>query len=1283
MDLTAAAVRRSTSFMILSLSAAFAVRYNAETGFRARVDTAPLASVHTRGYVSTLYVPPPSIIASYSVLRHENRSNYEALLQQRCGPHLGSSSLSLSSISDLRVGINARNASNGRFLRPLAAAYPNKTSYVVLSDTVDMEDDLLPSCSLLGAVVDDDLAHMKCVVQAAATGETAWSEPANMEREYGSVNVGFCTAVQVHTEAAAGSFGSAHASLVSTHPNSSLWLSEFCSDLTSPRCDQAGRTLTVLSVPILPVHPVVHMLDTVLQARDSIVTWIHVPAALKPMVQLAVPNDSLSLAAMLASPTLIQGVPDRVYLNGSYITEATAAMRHGSLAPLLSKLSDQHVVFAGRRKRSRSGDVTELLDPTRALADVLANDRLQETAVQAVHAFALGPHVYLYVLRNEGEAISSLSRRSVTLTWTLGVLLSAMMASVPLLMAWRAKQAENSYNAKLDLSQAERDGIVQAVAFAAHEIRNPLHGILASLSAATTDLRPLHALLTRTFGLLDGSPPSSEDEEDMLQLYRLAEKLQGAASVRGVHNAFDDIAIAIASAESCHRLVNDMVDYSKLQRGVIQLHPMSMSVQKILHAAVASQRSFVGAGVALMYGIGPDVPPMLFADELRIVQVVANGLTNASKFTTMGSICLSVTAIDCSSVPEMRRDGAGGRHSWLAITITDTGNGLAGIDVDSLFEPVSNRHVYPRQDSPQSLSFSSLSVPSGPTCCRRRAPTRVAAEERVSPSAQRGVGRSAWGPEEADLSTSAASVIPATASALARTRGSGLGLPVARLMARALGGDCDLYPALPFPGEKAVGSTFLFLLPLDVVQKDSAGSLQPDSSALFGTSGRLSAMARQQVRRIAQASTRGLNYKGVGSRDYAGSSSSDLSGVPASPGLTVSGTSQPHLAGVHTNGARSYVASGSYLTGTGVVDPLPHMSLDSGVLTKPTGSAAVPSSATLPAGATLTSESDPISVNRTGVAHGLGTITEHSDKSVTTADAADNYTVQTDSMPAAARSELTPHGKTATNQLSTNSHSVHSFAISPGPIAVGEHMVAAPSTLSPQSSGTHTASWGTSGWQSSFPGPVLRVLYAEDDGTNRRLMGRMLQRVSEVSKQAMDVVCCRDGWEAIVQLHKRGHLQGQVLQQAQAACTAGTSLDVEESASPTDKDYSSSPFHLILLDLDMPRFTGDQVAALLSAERHAMGAQARGHTTVVAVTGRVKGFELKSTPASAGSLFGRHVSVSALMQLCPALHVVPCLSEVALEQAGFDGMLGKPFSQESLHTLCYMCVPDASGAAQA
>lgn len=122
-------------------------------------------------------------------------------------------------------------------------------------------------------------------------------------------------------------------------------------------------------------------------------------------------------------------------------------------------------------------------------------------------------------------------------------------------------------------------------------------------------------------------------------------------------------------------LINDILDYSKLEAAHIELEIIDFDLIKELESAI----SIIGVeanakGVALNYEILDGVPPYLRGDLARLRQVIFNLLANAVKFTEEGSVRLVISRI-------ADQGNAGSNIAWLRAEIIDTG---IGIDPDKI-----------------------------------------------------------------------------------------------------------------------------------------------------------------------------------------------------------------------------------------------------------------------------------------------------------------------------------------------------------------------------------------------------------------------------------------------------------------------------------------------------------------------------------------------------------------------------------------------------------------------
>ncbi len=108
------------------------------------------------------------------------------------------------------------------------------------------------------------------------------------------------------------------------------------------------------------------------------------------------------------------------------------------------------------------------------------------------------------------------------------------------------------------------------------------------------------------------------------------------------------------------RLIDDLLDLSRVSRGRIELRKTRVELGEIVHQAVeASRPLIVKSGHELRLGL-PTEPVFVEADETRIIQVIANLLDNAAKYTDgSGLITLSIERRNREAVVEVRDNGIG------------------------------------------------------------------------------------------------------------------------------------------------------------------------------------------------------------------------------------------------------------------------------------------------------------------------------------------------------------------------------------------------------------------------------------------------------------------------------------------------------------------------------------------------------------------------------------------------------------------------------------------------
>ena len=185
--------------------------------------------------------------------------------------------------------------------------------------------------------------------------------------------------------------------------------------------------------------------------------------------------------------------------------------------------------------------------------------------------------------------------------------------------------------------EAQQAGKVKSefVANVTHELRTPVNGILGN-----------------TRELLD-----FVTDEKELKLLRLIERCCG----------------------DMNKIINNILDFSKLEAGKFTLEPRRFHFRNMLDY-VKSQHvnKLTEKGLGFFMTVSPQIPEYMVGDELRIVQILNNFLSNALKFTAVGKITVEVV-----------RTARVNDKIELFFIVKDTGIGIDKADRDKLFQSFS------------------------------------------------------------------------------------------------------------------------------------------------------------------------------------------------------------------------------------------------------------------------------------------------------------------------------------------------------------------------------------------------------------------------------------------------------------------------------------------------------------------------------------------------------------------------------------------------------------------
>jgi signal transduction histidine kinase/DNA-binding response OmpR family regulator/HPt (histidine-containing phosphotransfer) domain-containing protein len=154
----------------------------------------------------------------------------------------------------------------------------------------------------------------------------------------------------------------------------------------------------------------------------------------------------------------------------------------------------------------------------------------------------------------------------------------------------------------------------------------------------------------------------------------------------------NDIQQIHQSGSSLLRIINDILDISKIEANSFELIPVEYETASLINDAVTLNIVRIGSKpITFTLEINENFPQKLYGDELRVKQILNNILSNAIKYTQKGQITFSVAW-------EVQQNGAD-KKAMIHFTVRDTGIGMRREDIDKLFsdytqlDSMANREV--------------------------------------------------------------------------------------------------------------------------------------------------------------------------------------------------------------------------------------------------------------------------------------------------------------------------------------------------------------------------------------------------------------------------------------------------------------------------------------------------------------------------------------------------------------------------------------------------------------
>ncbi|MBL1146348.1 MAG: response regulator [Proteobacteria bacterium] len=132
------------------------------------------------------------------------------------------------------------------------------------------------------------------------------------------------------------------------------------------------------------------------------------------------------------------------------------------------------------------------------------------------------------------------------------------------------------------------------------------------------------------------------------------------------------------SGETLLALLNDVLDFSKIEEGRMEIERVDFDLHKLIKSAVMLMAGRADEkNIKLEYNISPNVSPALRGDPTRIRQVLLNLIGNAVKFTEKGGITVTVRMAE-NSIPNKPQ---------VYFAVQDTGIGISKEGKKKLFTP--------------------------------------------------------------------------------------------------------------------------------------------------------------------------------------------------------------------------------------------------------------------------------------------------------------------------------------------------------------------------------------------------------------------------------------------------------------------------------------------------------------------------------------------------------------------------------------------------------------------
>ncbi|MFP5259585.1 MAG: PAS domain-containing protein [Acidobacteriota bacterium] len=142
------------------------------------------------------------------------------------------------------------------------------------------------------------------------------------------------------------------------------------------------------------------------------------------------------------------------------------------------------------------------------------------------------------------------------------------------------------------------------------------------------------------------------------------------------------LSVVEESAATLLSIINDILDYSKIEAGRLEIKAEFFDLPRCLDAVVKEQEVLArDKGLRLGLELCPDLPRNVRGDGLRLRQILRNLVNNAVKYTEGGSVTLRATVLTRAPMP-----GGFGERAAMRFSVIDTGVGIPAEQLATIFD---------------------------------------------------------------------------------------------------------------------------------------------------------------------------------------------------------------------------------------------------------------------------------------------------------------------------------------------------------------------------------------------------------------------------------------------------------------------------------------------------------------------------------------------------------------------------------------------------------------------